>query len=57
MAAAYKKIYDKMGEAGEATTASLNEIYAKYLTETERGDIDAIEAMGNAMGMTYEALG
>jgi len=57
MAKAYKEIYDKMGETGEATVASLNEIYAKYLAEAERGDIDAIEAMGDAMGMTYDTLG
>lgn len=57
MAAAYKAIYDKMGKTGESTAAQLNEVYAKYLTEAERGDIDAIAAMGDAMGMTYDTLG
>jgi len=35
----------------------MNNIYAQYLTAQEQGDIDAIAAMGDAMGMTYSALG
>ena len=56
-AQAYKAIYDKMRQTGEQTATSLNKVYAQYLTESERGDIDAISVMSDAMGMTYESLG
>ena len=54
---AYQSIYDQMQETGEATIAELNSSYAKLLTSKEQSDIDAIAAMGDAMGMTYDTLG
>ena len=57
MIAAYQAIYDEMTTTAGRTTADLNAAYADLLTAQEQGDIDAIEAMGDAMGMTYSALG
>ena len=57
MVAAYNLIYNRMKETSEATTADLNSAYAKALTANEQADIDAINTLGDAMGMTYESLG
>ena len=57
MVAAYNLIYNRMKETSEATTADLNSAYAKALTANEQADIDAIDTLGDAMGMTYESLG
>jgi len=46
-----------MKVAAGATQVDINSAYAKLRTSQEQGDIDAIAAMGDAMGMTYETLG
>lgn len=53
----YNSIYQKMTITAGNTIAGLNSAYAKVLTAQEQGDIDAVAAMNDAMGMTYEALG
>ena len=57
MADAYNMLYTQMAFNAQSTQKELNNVYAQYLTASEQGNIDAIEAMGNAMGMTYEAFG
>ena len=54
---AYKNLYTGLKESLQATTAELNGAYAKVLTASEQREIDAIDALQNAMGMTYDALG
>mgnify|MGYP007013875202 CR=1 FL=1 len=46
-----------MKSTAVATQSELNAAYAKVLTAAEQKDVDAVEALGNAMGMTYDALG
>ena len=53
----YRAIYDDMAQTAGKTTASLNQAYAKVLTAGDQQDIDTLEALENASGMTYEALG
>ena len=57
VAEAYKNIYKTLSNTSAKTATQMNNIYAQYLTAQEQGDIDAIAAMGDAMGMTYSALG
>ena len=54
---AYKEIYERMNKSGDQTASQLNSVYAKLLTAEEQSDVDAISVMGDAMGMTYDALG
>jgi len=53
----YARIYNEMQATGEATITQLNSVYAQMLTARDQGNIDAISALDNAMGMTYEELG
>jgi len=46
-----------MEKTGTTTVAELNSTYAKLLTASDQAEIDAIDALSNAMGMTYDALG
>ena len=57
LVAAYEQLYEEMASANEATTSDLNKAYAQVLKVREQGEIDAISALQDAMGMTYEALG
>ena len=54
---AYTELYTQMQSNTVATTSELNAAYAKVLTAGEQKDIDAVSALENAMGMTYDALG
>ena len=59
IANAYAQFYETLKSSGEATLESLNSAYAKVL-ETRQGraqEQQAIEAIGNASGMTFETLG
>ena len=53
----YAEIYKQMAATAEATTAGLNSAFAKVLTAKDQGNIDAVSALGDAMGMDYDALG
>ena len=56
---AYKNYYDALVATNEATLAELNDAYAKVL-ETQDGkaiEQRAIDALGEASGMTYSTLG
>lgn len=53
----YQAIYDDMKKTAGKTTAGLNAAYAKVLTANEQKDIDTLDALENAAGMTYDALG
>ena len=57
MVAAYTKIYENMKDTAGKTQLDLNKAYADVLTAGEQQEINAIEAMSNAMGMTYYQLG
>ena len=57
MVAAYTKIYENMKDTAGKTQLDLNKAYAYVLTAGEQQEINAIEAMSNAMGMTYYQLG
>jgi len=57
MVDAYREIYEQMKDTSIATTSELNSAYAQLLTAQEQDEINAIETLGNAMGMTYETLG
>ena len=57
MEKAYQQLYFKMKQTTLATTSQLNSVYAQYLTAEEQPEIDAISALGDAMGMTYDSLG
>lgn len=57
LVSAYNKLYQEMKDTAIATTAELNSAYAKVLTAQEQPEIDAISALQNAMGMTYDELG
>ena len=57
MVDAYGAIYLQMKNTAEATQSELNAAYAKLLTASEQGNIDAISALGDAMGMSYDQLG
>jgi len=46
-----------MKDTGVWTTSELNSAYAKVLTASEQKDIDAVDTLNNAMGMSYDALG
>ena len=56
---AYQKYYDALKETNTATLEALNEAYARVL-ETKEGraqEQNAIDALGEAAGMTYSTLG
>ena len=57
LASAYKAIYEKLSDDANATTSQLNSVYAQFLNSREQNEMDAISAMGEAMGMTYDSLG
>ena len=53
----YAAIYERMRGTAETTTAQLNNTFAKILTEQDQQNVDIVDALSNASGMTYEALG
>ena len=57
MVEVYSAIYAEMDTAAGKTTQGLNQVYAKLLTAQDQKNIDTLEALQNAQGMTYEALG
>ena len=57
MVEVYAAIYAEMQTAAGHTTAGLNAVYAKMLTAQDQQNIDIIDALSNAEGMTYDALG
>ena len=54
---AYKSLYNQMAATGEATISSLNTLYATMLDAADQQNIDAIEVLQNATGLTYSSLG
>ena len=57
MVSVYAQIYAEMKNTEGRTQTGLNEAYAKLLTAADQQEIDAIEMLSNAQGMTYDALG
>ena len=57
MTDAYSRLYAQMSQESAKTTASLNSLYAKFLTSIDQSEADAIATLNDAMGMSYEALG
>ena len=57
MVEVYSAIYNQMKLTAGNTITGLNSAYAKLLTAKDQKNIDAIEAIGDAMGMSYDALG
>lgn len=57
MVEAYARLYYQMKNSAEATTQELNSVYAQMLTARDQSRIDAISALNDAMGMSYEDLG
>lgn len=54
---AYLEVYKNLEASAGHTVSQLNDTYAKYLTAQDQQNIDTLEALENASGMTYEALG
>lgn len=54
---AYSFIYTAMKNSSKATLTQLNALYAKILSESEKSQSLAIEALSNASSMTYDTLG
>lgn len=57
MVQAYTNLYAAMKSNADATTGDLNSAYAKLLTAADQKNIDTLETLENAAGMTYEAFG
>ena len=57
MASVYEAIYNEMKTTNGNTLGGLNEAYAKVLNAQDQQNIDVIDALQNASGMTYDALG
>ena len=57
MVQAYANLYAAMKEATGRTTSDLNNAYAKVLTAADQKNIDTLETLENAAGITYEAFG
>ena len=54
---AYTSIYTQLKNSSEATLQEINAAAAKVLTAEDQGQIDAISAMKNAFGMSWDTLG
>ena len=54
---AYTNIYHRLSNSGEATLQEINAAGAKVLTAQDQDQINAISAMQNAFGMTWDTLG
>ena len=52
----YAAIYNKMKSTAGATTADLNNAYAKLLTARDQKNIDTMDALENAANMSFDAL-
>ena len=57
LVAAYASLYQQMKSTAQASTSQLNSAYAKMLNAADQKETDAIEALSNGSGMTYDALG
>lgn len=57
MVQAYANLYAAMQETANHTIGDLNNVYAKLLTATDQKNVDTLETLENAAGMTYEAFG
>lgn len=57
LAKAYQSVYDRMASKSNATTKTLNEVYAQVLNANDQTNIDVTDMLSNASGMTYDALG
>ena len=56
MVSVYAAIYNKMKSTAGATTADLNNAYAKLLTARDQKNIDTMDALENAANMSFDAL-
>ena len=56
MVSVYAAIYSKMKSTAGATTADLNNAYAKLLTARDQKNIDTMDALENAANMSFDAL-
>ena len=56
MVDAYILLYQLMEQDSEHTTQDLNNLYAKILTENDKSRTDALDALSNASGMSYDAF-
>lgn len=56
MVSVYAAIYDKMKDTAGATTADLNNAYAKLLTTRDQKNVDTMDALENAANMSFDAL-
>lgn len=57
LAKAYQSVYDRMASKSNATTKTLNEVYAQVLNANDQTNVDVTDMLSNASGMTYDALG
>ena len=57
MVEVYTSIYAEMTKTAGATTAGLNDVYAKLLTAQDQANIDITEALQNGNGMSYADFG
>ena len=57
MVEVYAAIYAEMTKTAGATTAGLNDAYAKLLTAQDQTNIDITEALKNGNGMSYADFG
>lgn len=57
MVEAYEAIYKEMANTAGTTTNELNAAYARVLNAQDQQNIDTLDALENASGMTYDALG
>lgn len=57
MVAVYRNIYDQMAQTNGATISGLNDVYAELLTTEDRQNVDIVDMLKNASGMSYDSLG
>ena len=56
MVAANNLLYEEMKKNNEATISDINTQYASLLTSSDQKNIDTLETLQNAYGMTYQAF-
>ena len=57
MVAVYRNIYSQMAKTNGATISGLNDVYAELLTAEDRQNVDIVDMLKNASGMSYDSLG
>lgn len=57
MVAVYRNIYSQMAQTNGATISGLNDVYAELLTAEDRQNVDIVDMLKNASGMSYDSLG